>query len=192
MKKILGLGILGVSMMAVSAQAEVTPVPYVDLNQYIGKWYEIASIPQSFQKQCTGNTTAEYSFAERGRIKVLNSCDTISGKRSIAEGRAKVVDRNSNSKLKVTFVKILDWVFLFGGKYWILDLAPDYSYALIGDPSLKYAWILSRTPTASAEFYIRAEAKFRDEGYDTCQILTSIQDGGYTTRIPLCQLATGK
>lgn len=170
------------------ATAEVVTVPSVDLNKYIGKWYEVASIPQSFQKQCVANTTAEYSFAEKGRIKVDNSCETASGERDGSEGRAQVEDKATNSKLKVTFVKLFDWVFAFGGNYWIIDLADDYSYALIGDPSAKYAWILSRTPNVTDEFLIRAEKKFKSQGYNTCEILTSVQTGGIDRRIPLCDL----
>ncbi len=170
------------------ATAEVVTVPSVDLNKYIGKWYEVASIPQSFQKKCVANTTAVYSFAEKGRIKVDNTCETASGERDGSEGRAQVEDKATNSKLKVTFVKLFDWVFAFGGNYWIIDLADDYSYALIGDPTAKYAWILSRTPNVTDEFFIRAEKKFKSQGYNTCEILTSIQTGGMDRRIPLCDL----
>lgn len=171
------------------ANAQPPPtVPEVDLEQYVGKWYEIASIPQSFQKDCVGNTTAEYSFAERGRIRVINSCDTATGNRKVAEGRAKVVERPSNSKLKVTFVKLIDWVFAFGGDYWILDLANDYSFVLIGHPDRSYAWILSRTPSIDMDLLIAMEMRYKDLGYDTCKILTSLQDSGLQTRVPLCEL----
>lgn len=188
MKRHIGATVLATLLTGPFAAAEVTTVPHVDLDRYLGKWFEVASIPQSFQRQCTGNTTAEYSKAESGRIRVVNSCETADGTRSVAEGRAKVVDQQSNAKLKVTFVRVVDWIFAFGGDYWIIDLAPDYSYALVGDPSAKYAWILSRTPTLSVELYERAEEKFRAEGYDTCKILTSIQSGGQSSRVPLCQL----
>lgn len=177
------------SLLSTSSFAEVSTVPKVDLDRYLGKWYEVAAIPQRFQKQCVANTNAEYSMAEDGLIKVLNSCDTAEGSRSVAEGRAKVVDTQSNSKLKVTFVKFIDWIFAFGGAYWIVDLAPDYSYALIGDPSAKYAWVLSRNPVMASEVYLKIEAKFKAEGYDTCQILTSVQDGGTSQRTPLCQIS---
>lgn len=191
MKTLIGFISIVSTFLCLSAKAEVSTVSQVDLNKYIGKWYEVASIPQSFQKQCIANTSAEYSFAEKGRIKVYNSCDTATGKRSASEGRAEVTDTRSNSKLKVTFVKFIDWIFAFGGNYWILDLAPDYSYALVGDPTTKYAWILSRTPSLPLAVYIKAEAKFRSEGYDTCQILTSVQTGGYNSRIPLCRVVSG-
>ncbi|CAN5411659.1 lipocalin family protein [soil metagenome] len=171
-----------------SAGKEPQTVGSVDLQKYSGKWYEVASIPQSFQKQCVSNTTAEYASTENGLISVVNSCDTKTGERSIAEGRAKVEDTVSNSKLKVTFVKIFNWVFAFGGKYWILDVDANYSYALVGDPTRGYAWILSRTPNISGEQLSQFEKKFSEQGYDTCKILTSVQTGGFTERKPLCQL----
>jgi apolipoprotein D and lipocalin family protein len=178
---------LSIAAMA-QANQEVETVEYVDLNQYLGKWYEVASIPQSFQKQCISNTTAEYSLDQDGLIVVINSCETADGSRSIAEGRARVEDKDSNAKLKVTFVKIFDWVFAFGGNYWIIDLGANYEYALVGDPTRDYAWILSRTPAVDMEFFKAADAKFREQGYDTCKILTSIQDGGTETRQALCEV----
>ena len=185
----LGLACLfSLNSEAKGGSSEVPTVPHVDLQKYLGKWYEVASIPQWFQKQCVANTTAEYSAADDNLIKVINSCDTESGERDSAEGRARVEDTSSNSKLKVTFVKIIDWVFLFGGNYWIVDLKPDYSYALIGDPSREYAWILSRTPNLPLSEMLKAEQKFRSLGYDTCAILTSVQNGGAKKRVPLCKL----
>lgn len=178
--------ILVTSFLALAARSEIPTAHYVDLNRYIGKWYEIASIPQSFQKQCVKNTTAEYSFAEDDLIKVLNSCETKKGDRDVAEGRAKVVDKNTNSKLKVTFVKLIKWVFTFGGNYWILDVSEDYSHALIGDPTLDYAWILARNPSLEKSKLIEIESKYKALGYDTCKILMSVQDGGVQARQPLC------
>lgn len=170
---------------ASKAVSQVTTVDSVDLPKYLGTWYEVASIPQSFQSQCVQNTTAEYSL-DGEYIKVLNSCQTEDGSISSAEGRAKVVDTQTNAKLKVTFVKIIDWVFAFGGNYWILDLGPDYSYSLVGDPSAKYAWILSRSPQVSLSVLRSAEKTYRAQGYDTCQILTSVQETGNSSRVPLC------
>lgn len=176
------------SCFASGAEKPVETINYVDLNKYLGKWYEVASIPQSFQKQCVGNTTAEYSLAENHLISVVNSCDTKNGERKIGEGRAKIVDQKTNSKLKVTFVKFFGWTFAFGGKYWILDVDEDYSNALVGDPTREYAWILSRTPSLSMDVAISSERHFKAQGYDTCKILTSIQSGGFAKRIPLCEL----
>jgi apolipoprotein D and lipocalin family protein len=180
------------TLMGLNALAqEVTPVrtvESVDLNQYVGKWYEVASIPQSFQSKCVRNTTAEYEFTSSGLIKVINSCETKSGELRSGEARARVVDKVTNAKLKVTFVKIFNWIFSLGGNYWIIDLAPDYSYAVVGDPSRNYAWILSRTPYLNEIDLSESLKRLKKNGYDTCKILTSIQDGGFKKRTPLCQL----
>lgn len=165
------------------------PPEVVDLQRYLGLWYEVASIPQSFQKQCVSGTTAEYSFAEDGFIRVLNSCDTESGERSLAEGRARLVDSVTNTKLRVTFVRLWTWIFAFGGDYWIIGLDEDYRTALVGSPNKKYAWILHRGPAISRETLIEAERLYRSQGYDTCQILTSVQTGGFGERRPLCKLS---
>ncbi len=175
-----------------SSRPPVETVDSVDLNQYLGKWYEIAAIPQSFEKKCVGNTTAEYATAEDGLISIVNSCDTASGKRSVANGRAKIVDKDSNAKLKVTFVHFLGWQFLFGGDYWIMGLGENYSYAVIGAPGRKYAWILSRTPGMTEEQISQASQVLVSQGFDTCKLLSTIQSNGLQERSPFCQLVSGK
>ncbi|MBC7465859.1 MAG: lipocalin family protein [Bdellovibrio sp.] len=172
---------------AQTEKKDVQTMPSVDLNKYLGTWYEVASIPQSFQKQCVSSSKAEYSMAEDGLIKVMNSCLKATGEISSAEGRARVEDKVTNSKLKVTFVKLFKWVFPFGGNYWILDVDGGYTVALVGDPSREYAWILSRQPVLSTAAWIEAEKSFKAQGYDSCKILTSVQKDGLTARQPLCQ-----
>lgn len=193
MKLVLALiaSVLVTNISIASSEIEKAPVKTVarvDLQQYMGKWYEIASIPQFFQRKCVANTSAEYSFAEENLVRVYNSCETKTGERTFAEGRAKVIDTQSNSKLKVTFVKFFDWIFSFGGNYWILDLGENYSYAVIGDPSRSYSWILSRNPWLSTEQLTAAAKVLQEQGYDTCLLLTSVQSGGMTERKPLCEI----
>ena len=186
-------------LIAVQTQAEtqqaltaVRTVDSVDLQKYLGKWYEIAAIPQSFQKQCVGNTTAVYDTDKDGLISVVNTCDTASGSPSVANGRAKVVDAKSNSKLKVTFVHFLGWQFLFGGDYWILAIGENYSYAVVGAPGRDYAWILSRTPDMPIEKIIEASQVLASQGYDTCKLISTIQTSGLQQKVPLCQIVSGK
>lgn len=120
---------------------ELPTVKYVDLERYLGKWYEIARYDHSFERGCS-DVEAIYSLREDGMIGVLNRCYIKeSGKTKEAHGRAKIVDKVTNSKLKVTFF----WPFY--GNYWIIDLAEDYRYVVVSEPSKKYFWILSRTPT---------------------------------------------
>lgn len=113
-------------------------VTYVDLRKYLGKWYEIAAFPQSFEKGCTC-TSAEYSLNYDGTIAIRNTC-IKNGKIKVAQGKAYIDDERTNAKLNVQF----QWPFK--GKYWIIGLAHDYSYAVVGHPNRDYLWILSRTP----------------------------------------------
>ncbi len=189
MKHLLSLVLLFFSVGLWAQTPPVQTVDYVDLDRYLGTWYEVASIPQSFQKKCVKNSQAVYSRVTDTRIKVVNSCRTKSGKTDVATGRAKVVDRDTNAKLRVTFVKLLYWVFAFGGNYWVIDLAPDYSYAVVGDPKREYAWILSRSRGISPESLATAVESLKANGYDTCKLLTTVQDGGFQQRKPVCEVA---
>jgi apolipoprotein D and lipocalin family protein len=124
----------------------VTTVAQVDLSRYVGLWYEVAKIPNKFQKQCARGTTAEYTLREDGRITVLNKCFKEGGDLDDAEGEAKIVDPATNAKLEVSFVSFLGWR-PFWGDYWVIGLDSDYQWAVIGTPDRKYGWVLARTPT---------------------------------------------
>ncbi|MDH4281235.1 MAG: lipocalin family protein [Myxococcales bacterium] len=145
-------------------------VPEVDLNRYLGTWYEIASYPQSFQEGCTG-TTATYTLRDDGQIDVLNECrkGSLDGKEDSARGRARVVDRDTNAKLEVSFFRP------FWGDYWIIDLGPDYEYAVVGHPSRDYLWILSRTPTLDEATYEGISSRLEQEGYPLDRLQKTIQ-----------------
>lgn len=187
MKNFLFILVLGFFTKA-QAAVELPTVAEVDLNQYLGKWYEIAAIPQSFQKKCFKNTMAEYSFAENNLVKVVNTCTESNGTVSVANGAAKIEDPVTKAKLKVTFVKFINWVFSFGGDYWIIDLDKGYNYAVVGHPDRSYAWILARTPSLDLMTLKGINDRLIKNKYDTCKILTSIQDSGNSERKPLCQL----
>jgi len=124
--------------------APLAVVDSVDIDRYAGKWYEIARYPNAFERNCAG-ITADYTVRSDGRIDVLNTCieGGLDGPVRTIEGVARSVDP-SNAKLKVTFF----WPF--EGDYWILDLDADYTYAVVGDPSRSFLWILSRTPQLDA------------------------------------------
>ncbi len=178
------------SIMFASCAATAAPLPtveQVDLKRYLGKWYEIASIPQFFQRQCVSDAMAEYAM-DGADIAVTNSCMTESGERSVAQGRARVVDEISRAKLEVTFVKLFGWLYFLGGDYWVIDLAPDYRYAVVGHPDRTYAWILARQTALSKTDLIAIESRLRENGYDTCALLTTVQTGGLQIRQPLCEV----
>ncbi len=123
-----------------SKRPSIETVAHVDLERYGGLWYEIGRYPNSFQKGCQ-ESTAMYTVHPDGEMEVVNSCrDEKDGRWREARGRAWVVDENSNARLKVSFF----WPFR--GDYWIIDLGRDYEYAVVGTPSRRYLWILSRTP----------------------------------------------
>ena len=134
--------LLGAQLSAAQANSTspLTAVDHVDLRRYAGKWYEIARYPNRFQRNCQSDTTAVYTLRDDGKVQVVNSCREKDGKVTTARGTAKVVDKKTNAKLKVTFF----WPFY--GDYWVIGLDPDYQYAIVGEPSRKNLWILSRTP----------------------------------------------
>lgn len=136
-------------------------VSHVDLNKYLGTWYEIYRLPNKFENIDCKNITANYSLREDGNIKVINSCTKTNNKLDQSTGIAKVVDSVTNAKLKVSFFRP------FYGDYWIIDLAPDYSWVMVGEPEGKYFWILSRTPTLSANTKSILLAKAKELGYPT-------------------------
>jgi apolipoprotein D and lipocalin family protein len=123
----------------------VQPVEAVDLSRYAGLWHEVAKIPNRFQKQCVGATTARYTLRDDGRIEVVNRCRESDGGFDEAQGVAKVEDAAGNAKLKVSFVSFLGWR-PFWGDYWVIGLDPDYGWAVIGTPDRKYGWVLARAP----------------------------------------------
>ncbi len=155
----------------------VKTVQSVDLNRYIGKWYEIAKYPNRFQKQCVANTTAVYSLKDNGRIEVLNSCRTQNGETDKATGDAKIVDKTTNAKLKVRFAPgFLSFLPMIWGDYWIIDLEKDYKYAVVGTPSRDYLWILSRTPELDEATYQEILARIKEQGFDTGKLVKSPQN----------------
>jgi apolipoprotein D and lipocalin family protein len=150
--------------------APLETVAHVDVVTYLGTWYEIASFPQSFQRGCTA-TTATYTLRDDGDIDVMNRCrlGSLGGKEKVALGRARVVDKATNAKLGVSFFRP------FWAPYWIVDLAQDYSYAVVGHPSRDYLWILSRTSTMSDVTYQRIVARLRGQSFDTSRLVRTLQ-----------------
>lgn len=130
------------SLLGACASATERPLPTVDsvdLARYAGTWYEVALLPNRFQRQCASDSQANYKL-DGERVRVINRCRRVDGSVEEIEGKARVVAGSSNSKLEVSFF----WPFW--GDYWIVALDPDYKHVLVGEPSRKYAWLLSRTP----------------------------------------------
>lgn len=135
-------------------QTQVKAVSSVDLKRYAGKWFEIAGYPNKFQRDCVGNTTAEYALKDDNKVEVLNSCITKDGRIDKAKGEGKITDTVSNAKLEVRFAPgFLSFLSAVRGDYWIIDLDSNYQYAAVGDPKREYLWILSRQPEMNDATY---------------------------------------
>ena len=159
------LGVLALAGCA-STQPSLVVVDEVDLGRYLGKWYEIASFPQWFQRGCVAST-ATYSRRPDGRIGVLNECrdGSFDGELRRNEGVAWVADDGGSlAKLKVQFF----WPFR--GDYWIIDLDPEYRYAAVGHPSRNYLWILARTPNLDPVSHQELSARLEAQGYDLSRL----------------------
>jgi apolipoprotein D and lipocalin family protein len=138
------------------------PAKAVDLTRYAGLWYEIGRYENGFEQGCEA-VTAEYALQDDGLVSVLNTCrqGAVDGPVKTAQGRAKVVPGGDNAKLKVSF---------FGpfylGDYWVLDRADDYSWSIVGEPSGRYLWLLSRTAQPSAPTRAAIMERAKALGYD--------------------------
>lgn len=138
-------------------------VEKVDLQAYMGKWYEIARYPNSFQKGCV-NSRATYSLKPDGKVAVLNECERDKTT-SQANGTARVVDTATNAKLKVSFF----WPF--EGDYWIVELGKNYEYSIVSEPSRKYLWILARTPSLPEETLAAIKNRLTGLGFDISKLV---------------------
>jgi apolipoprotein D and lipocalin family protein len=152
-----------------STQLPLRTVASVDLTRYSGTWYEIARYPNRFQRDCQSDTMAEYTLRKDGKVQVVNSCRQKDGKTKTARGTAKVADKKTNAKLKVTFF----WPFY--GDYWVIGLSPDYRYAIVGEPKRRYLWVLSRTPEMDETTYQKILEQIRAAGYDPEKLIKTPQ-----------------
>ncbi len=162
-------------LLANAAQAdgarEVQAIPSLDVPRYTGRWYEIAKFPNRFQKQCVGDTTADYQALEGQQVRVTNRCRRADGKVDEAIGLARQVDGPSSAKLKVRFAPSwLSFVPFVWGDYWVVDLDPSYQLAAVSEPKREYLWVLSRTPQVDPERYKALLVRLQAMGLDTAKL----------------------
>jgi apolipoprotein D and lipocalin family protein len=143
-------------------------VAHVEFSKYLGKWYEIAHLPFRFEDGCS-DITATYALAKDGNVSVLNAC-TKDGKVKQSKGKAKVVDKVTGAKLKVTFF----WPFY--GDYWIINLGKDYDYAVVGTPNRKFLWILNRTTQMDDKLYAQLIDFAKTKGFDTDDLIKTVHN----------------
>jgi apolipoprotein D and lipocalin family protein len=147
----------------------------VDLPRYAGQWYEIAKYPNRFQRQCLSDTTATYTLRDDGNIDVVNRCRTRDGMDEATGVARRLAGRTD--RLEVSFLPAaLRWLPIGWGNYWIIELARDYRYAVIGEPSREYLWVLARTRALAPEDRRAIEARLPAHGYDPARLVDSPQE----------------
>ena len=155
--------------------APVRTVPFVDLHRYAGDWFEIARFPNRFQRRCIGDVRASYARRPDGRIDVVNRCRTVDGETE-ARGVARIVDEQTFTKLKVRFAPgWLSFLPMVWGNYWFVGLAPDYSWAVVGDPGRDYLWVLARASRLDDESLAAATATARNNGFEVERLVPTPQ-----------------
>jgi apolipoprotein D and lipocalin family protein len=150
-------------------------VERVDLDRYLGDWFEIARFPNRFQDDCVGDVKASYVRRADGRIDVINRCRARDDTKE-ARGVARIVDARTQGKLKVRFAPaLLSWLPAVWGDYWILGLDDDYAWAVVGSPDRQYLWVLARAATLDDGQYRLALRAARDNGFDTARLVRTAQ-----------------
>ncbi len=170
------LAVAGSGLATASDQATpVRALPALDLEQYAGRWFEVARFPNRFQQRCTADVTASYALRPDGKITVVNTCLTAEGERIRAEGRAKLADGDGPaSRLKVRFAPaVLSFLPMVWADYWVLDLADGYRAALVGTPDRRYLWVLSREPELDEATYDRLVRTAAAQGFDVARLQPS-------------------
>ena len=158
------------SLFSCKTTQDLPTVEKVDIPKYSGVWYEIARLPNSFEKglECV---TATYTQKSNGKIEVLNKgYSSEKGSYKTAKGTAWLPDSKYPGRLKVTFF----WPF--AGNYYIISLEENYQYALVGDPSRKYLWVLARTKTLDLSIYDDLMKKAKSNGFDINKVIKINQE----------------
>jgi apolipoprotein D and lipocalin family protein len=163
------LMLLGLLLSAVQTTAAQSPsaVPNLDLNRYMGIWYEVGRLPNKHEKQCVSDAIVLFALADKPhRFQVVNSCVGRDGHSNIRNANGKPADKTGDGKLKVSYT----WPF--SAKYWVLAVDPAYEWVLVGSPNHKLLWILSRTATLESQVLANIEAKATAEGFATSKIIS--------------------
>ncbi len=174
---VLSLLTLSATLVVLAAVPAPPPaVPSLDLSRYAGLWYELARLPNRFQKGCVGDVTADYTPKSDG-LAVDNRCRRGDGTLDEVKGRARRPDTGQPAALQVRFAPAwLGWLPFVWADYRVIELADDYHYAVVsGGDSRDYLWILSRTPTLPEAEYTALLQRIAAQGYDVRQLVRTPQ-----------------
>lgn len=167
---------LGMVTMAYAQTKPLQTVERVELDKYLGVWYEVARKPLYFQNKCDRDVTATYTLNENGNVVVDNHCYTKEGKLTQSIGEAFIQNAPFNSKLKVSFLpEAIRWLPFGRGDYWVLKLDENYQTVLVGEPRRKYMWVLSRSPQPDQAVVNEYLEYAKSLGYDLGDVIHTKQ-----------------
>lgn len=151
--------------------APLVPIPTLDLQRYMGTWYEVAKFPNRFQGQCAGPASADYSLLPGGTVQVVNRCPLADGKVDQVVGEARRIGPEGSPKLEVRFAPAwLSWLPFVWGNYWVVDLDAAYQLAVVSEPKREFLWVLSRQPTVAPAVWDALLARLRQQGLDLTRL----------------------
>ena len=154
--------------------AELATVEHVDLQKYMGHWEEFARFPNKFQEKCVGESSTDYFLNPDSSVRVTNRCRLANGELDEIEGKARRIGAEGSAKLEVRFAPAwLSFIPAVWGKYWIIDIDPDYQMVAVGEPKREYLWILTRGQPVSTATYMALLSRLVEKGYDTKQLVFS-------------------
>lgn len=184
------IGIAAAGQVSAAPLGEpLQPIPDLDVARYLGTWNQVAAIPQPFNLECARNTTANYTLIDENDIRVENTCDTWTGGENRIVGNARVNDPVTRAQLHVSFPRVPFQESADGPTNYIVSyIAPDYSWALVGDPLRLSGFVLSRTPVTDAAKWREIRSVVEQRGYNSCVFLTSPVEGGAGEIRPLCSV----
>ena len=169
---------LGALTMAYAQSKPLTTVEKVEVDKYLGVWYEVARKPLSFQNKCDRDVTATYTLNENGNVVVDNRCFSANGKLNQSVGEAFIQNPPFNTKLKVSFLpSVIRWLPVGRGDYWVLKLDDNYQTVLVGEPKRKYLWVLSRTHNPDKAVVDEYLQYAQSVGYDLSDVIHTKQTG---------------
>jgi apolipoprotein D and lipocalin family protein len=153
------------------AESPLVPIASLDIQRYMGTWYELARYPNRFQRDCAGPAVAAYSLQEGGGVRVVNRCPQADGKTDEAIGEARRVGEAGSSRLEVRFAPAwLSWLPWVWGNYWVIDLDPAYQLSVVSEPKREYLWVLSRTPAVDPLAWEALMTRLRAKGFDLSRL----------------------
>lgn len=165
--------LLSLFVASAHAEEELKTVALLDINRYMGTWHEIARFPNKHQEKCI-KTQAVYSLGNDNEISIKNSCTLADGSTKEVQGIGRIKDPATRAKLEVNFIpRWLRWLGLGWGKYWVIELDPNYQYVVVSEPKREYLWILSRAGTMEKSVYNGIVQRLKNNNFDVSKLILS-------------------